>query len=105
MKYEYPAARLDLILIFEELAEILTGVVDYRTDLFTASTINLFISELQALFAMIVKNPDSQLDKLDEELMTFGRVDILKQGVELKEALTARLLSSRRQNRAPDSAK
>src|SRR5580692_1395139 len=76
MKYEYPAARLDLILIFEELAEILTGVVDYRTDLFTASTINLFISELQALFAMIVKNPDSQLDKLDEELMTFGRVDI-----------------------------
>ncbi|MEA5622687.1 amino acid adenylation domain-containing protein [Nostoc sp. UHCC 0251] len=57
-------AKLDLTLSFKETEEGLTGCLEYKTELFDATTINRMLAHFQTLLTGIVANPKQPLDEL-----------------------------------------
>jgi acyl carrier protein len=54
-------ANFDFSLFMEETGETLTGLVDYKTDLFKATTISEMLEHFQSLLETLVANPDQPL--------------------------------------------
>jgi acyl carrier protein len=57
-------ANFDLSLFIEEKGDILTGWVDYKTDLFEPNTIEEFLKRFAALLESLVANPEQHLSGL-----------------------------------------
>jgi len=57
-------ANFDLSLFMEEKGDTLTGLLDYKTDLFNATTITQMLEHFQALLESLVANPDQALSSL-----------------------------------------
>jgi thioesterase domain-containing protein/acyl carrier protein len=55
------ASNFDWSLSMEEKEERLTGILDYKTDLFNATTINQMLRDFQTLLESIVANPEQHL--------------------------------------------
>jgi len=55
------ASNFDLSLSIEEKEERLTGILDYKTDLFNDTTINQMLRDFQTLLESIVANPEQHL--------------------------------------------
>jgi len=67
------ATQLDLILFLEEHQEKLIGCVNYSSELFDATTIELLIEEYGTLLQQIVQHPEATLKELEQTLSTIGR--------------------------------
>ncbi|MDB9429192.1 amino acid adenylation domain-containing protein [Microcystis aeruginosa CS-555/01A07] len=61
---ETKQAKLDLILSLKEIETGLAGRLEYRTDLFKATTIKRIIGHFKTLLNSIVKNPEQPLNQL-----------------------------------------
>ena len=55
------SSNFDLSLSMEEKEERLTGILDYKTDLFNDTTINQMLRDFQTLLESIVANPEQHL--------------------------------------------
>jgi non-ribosomal peptide synthetase component F len=58
------AAKYDLTLVINESGTVLTGELEYNTDLFDATTILRIADSFNALLENIVKKPDARLSDL-----------------------------------------
>jgi alpha-ketoglutarate-dependent taurine dioxygenase len=58
-------SKFDLSLFMMERGDVIVGAWRYNTDLFDASTVSAFSSQLQALLANIAANPDAAIDTLE----------------------------------------
>ena len=61
---EHTAARFDLLLSLTETAEGITGSLQYKQDLFNASTAEQIVAHYQTLLAGIVANPQERISRL-----------------------------------------
>ncbi|WP_253910536.1 non-ribosomal peptide synthetase, partial [Pyxidicoccus fallax] len=68
LRVDSGTARFDLALVFEETPRGLSGMVEYRTDLYDASTITRMMRHLGALLDAAVAHPERRLSELS--LMT-----------------------------------
>lgn len=57
-------ANFDLSLFMEEKAETLKGALEYKTDLFNATTITQMLKHFQTLLESIVANPEQHISSL-----------------------------------------
>ena len=57
-------ARFDIMLVIEERAQGLAGVIEYRTDLFDDSTITRMLNHFQALLQDMANHPDKEVRSL-----------------------------------------
>jgi non-ribosomal peptide synthetase component F len=71
LEFSNSFSKFDMAFFINEADEDLTGSVEYRTDLYHASTIEGLIAGYLTLLENIVNNPDRELDSLstlsDEE--------------------------------------
>jgi non-ribosomal peptide synthetase component F len=65
MEVDARAAKFDLAVFMWEEPQGLTGVVNYRADLFDASTIRSLVQHFNILLQSIVAMPDAQVDALE----------------------------------------
>lgn len=61
---ETKQAKLDLMLSLKEVETGLRGRIEYRTDLFKATTIQRMVGHFQTLLDGILKDPEQTIDKL-----------------------------------------
>jgi hypothetical protein len=61
---ENSTAKFDLGLNMEDTAQGLVGTLEYKTDLFNASTAKRFITQFEALLQHLVEQPDEKLSAL-----------------------------------------
>ncbi len=64
LEEENPTAKFDLTLFMSQHPEYLSGVFEYNTDLFDASTIARMLDHFQRLLEGIVADPDQRLSAL-----------------------------------------
>ena len=57
-------AKFDLMLSLTERGGKLSGVIEYKTELFEAATIRRFVGHFEQLLAGILANPDERIDRL-----------------------------------------
>ncbi len=82
------ATQLDLILFLEEHQEKLIGCVNYSSELFDATTIQLLIEHYGLLLQQIVQHPEATLKELQQTLSTIGRE---RQHAEAEQKMAANL--------------
>jgi hypothetical protein len=68
MDAESGGAFWDLYLVFIERSDELAGRVQYNPDLFDAATIAQMVSDLQALLAAAVRNPEQRVSQLQSHM-------------------------------------
>jgi amino acid adenylation domain-containing protein/FkbM family methyltransferase len=66
VEFEGGKANLDLTLFMGESAEGMSGVMEYNTDLFDASTVQLLLARFELLLTRIVAQPAARLSELKE---------------------------------------
>ncbi len=64
LEHEQRTSRFDLSLDLDESESGIVGIVEYRTDLFAAATIDRLIAHFQTLLNSIVANPDQEIAQL-----------------------------------------
>ncbi|NJO80520.1 MAG: hypothetical protein HC827_19795, partial [Cyanobacteria bacterium RM1_2_2] len=64
LETEHQTAKFDLTLSIHESTDGLSGVLEYRRDLFDADIIQRMAGHLQTLLSAIVANPDQRLSDL-----------------------------------------
>jgi acyl carrier protein len=73
-------ANFDFSLCLEETGETLTGFVDYKIDLFDATTITQMLEHFQRLLESLVANPNQRLSSLpslrETELVTPKKIEV-----------------------------
>jgi alpha-ketoglutarate-dependent taurine dioxygenase len=67
------ATQLDLIVFLEEHQEKLIGCVNYSSELFDETTIQLLIAHYGVLLQQIVEHPEATLKELEQALSAIGR--------------------------------
>jgi amino acid adenylation domain-containing protein len=63
-------AKFDLLVNLSENANYLQGTMDYRSELFEQSTIEMLASHFEELFTIVTTQPEIRLDSLGEKLET-----------------------------------
>jgi non-ribosomal peptide synthetase component F len=90
-------ARHDLRLGLYLLASgALSGTVEYKTDLFAASTIVSMIRNVEILLGDILERPDTRLSVLVDRMAAVEGEEATRRTLELREAARRDLTSSRR---------
>ena len=79
---ETHASKFDLTLFVVESESGLKATVEYRTDLFDASTMHRMLCHYEAILAQLVENPEQRLSELNyltnderENVLSYGRGD------------------------------
>jgi non-ribosomal peptide synthetase component F len=62
LKIDPHTAKFDLAVFLWEQAHTLTGMINYRTDLFDVSTIETLVVRFETLLQAIVSQPDAAVD-------------------------------------------
>ncbi|ASS74068.1 hypothetical protein CIG75_03095 [Tumebacillus algifaecis] len=70
-------AKYDLTLSFQDGADVLSGQIEYSTELFEPETISWLIDQLQSLLAGIVADPDTRLAALPMQTVQADELDEL----------------------------
>ena len=70
---DYGMLKVDLGMELLERPEGLAGFIEYRTDLFNASTVERMWSDFEALLASFTARPDTALNSLDSIIAIAGR--------------------------------
>ncbi|WP_315790951.1 amino acid adenylation domain-containing protein [Fischerella sp. JS2] len=64
LEFDSGTAQLDIFLSMSESQEVLTGFLEYNTDLFDSATITRFINHFQALLESIVADQQQRISQL-----------------------------------------
>jgi non-ribosomal peptide synthetase component F len=89
-------AQLDLSINFAEVDRALVGALEYKTDLFDASTMQQLIGDLLLIFKLVAENPELRLSELKGTVAEQSREQRLVQAREAKEATRRKLTGRRR---------
>jgi hypothetical protein len=76
--FRYPTSKLDLILTFSESADGLLASIEYRSDLFTATTIDDLFRELSVIFDQATRRSKMQIMHFEVGAykMKVGKTDL-----------------------------
>jgi non-ribosomal peptide synthetase component F len=89
-------AQLDLSINFAEADRALVGALEYKTDLFDASTMQQFISDLLLVLKLVAETPERRLSEVKGVVAEQSREQRLVQAKEAKEATRRKLTGRRR---------
>jgi amino acid adenylation domain-containing protein len=89
-------AQLDLSINFAEMGRTLVGALEYKTDLFNASTMQQLIDDLLSILELVAGNPERRLSEVKNIVAERSREQQLVQAREIKEATRLKLTERRR---------
>jgi len=94
--FENATTPFDLIMRIIDKRQGISGLAQYRTDLFAATTIRRFLRQFETLLYGIVARPDATLDEFRETLSEADRRRQIADGQGLKQAALEGLSTIRR---------
>jgi non-ribosomal peptide synthetase component F len=89
-------AQLDLSINFAEADRALVGALEYKTDLFDASTMQQFIDDLLLVLKLVAENPECRLHEVRHAVAERSRERQMVRATEIKEATRRKLTERRR---------
>jgi condensation domain-containing protein len=89
-------AQLDLSINFAEMDRTLAGALEYKTDLFNASTMQQLIEDLLSILELVAENPERRLSEVKNMVAEQSREQQLVHAREIKEATRRKLTARRR---------
>ena len=96
LELEQNVAKFDLMLTVSLEAGILSGVFEYRKDLFNQATIRLLQSQFKQVLTEVVARPEIPLNELKQQLESSRESYRAARQAELKSAVSRELLAAKR---------
>ena len=96
LEFEQNVAKFDLMLTVSLEDDVLSGVIEYRKDLFSQNTMRLIQSQFRQTLAEIVARPEIPLPELKQKLEAARQSHRASRRAELKQTASRELLSAKR---------
>jgi acyl carrier protein/NRPS condensation-like uncharacterized protein len=96
LDFEQNVAKFDLMLTVSLQGDLLSGVLEYRKDLFSQNTMRLVQSQFKQTLAEIVGRPEIPLSELKQRLEAARQSHRASRRAELKKTASQELLTAKR---------